>query len=231
MPGIEGRDSTEMQPGRTPAPPRYRVAFEFCLDGDLRFISHHDTLRMFRRALARADLPVKYSQGFNPHPRITLPLPRPVGVATDADLLVVEFASGVCAEECRAALMRQLPGGIELTAARLLPPGPLPQPNLAIYRLPIGELSPSDVRRRAVEIEQSPSAIVLRRMDRENATRSIDVRPFVARIVVVEDHVTMALRVTGGGTARPAEIAGLLGFDPDAVLHRIRRLEVQWQSK
>lgn len=227
----EGRDSAEPQSGRTPPPPRCRVAFAFRLDGDLRFISHHDTLRLFRRALARAGLPVKFSQGFNPHPRITLPLPRPVGVATEADLLVVEFNASVSAEQSRIALAGQLPSGIELTDARLLPPGPLPQPALAIYRVPLDELSPSEVSRRAAEIEQSSSLVVLRRVDSENATRSIDVRPYVARIVVAEDHVEMALRVTGGGTARPAEIAGLLGFDPDTVLHRVRRVEVQWQSK
>src|SRR3990172_12981655 len=83
-----------MEGTRQDAPPReggrYRWLFAYSIDGDLRFISHHDTLRLFRRALARADLPVRFSEGFNPHPRIMIPLPRPVGIASRAEGLVVE---------------------------------------------------------------------------------------------------------------------------------------------
>ena len=70
-------------------PIREKWAFEFSVTGDLRFISHRDTVRVFQRALARAALPVAYSEGFNPHPRLSLPLPRAVGVASEAELMDV----------------------------------------------------------------------------------------------------------------------------------------------
>ena len=67
---------------------RCRCALEYTIGGDLRFISHRDTLRLFQRAVARAALPVRFTEGFNPHPRMMIPLPRPVGVASQAETLV-----------------------------------------------------------------------------------------------------------------------------------------------
>ena len=69
---------------------RHRWVFAFQVDGDLRFVSHQDMLRLFRRALARAEVPVRLTQGFNPHPRMSLPLPRPVGMASEAEVLMIE---------------------------------------------------------------------------------------------------------------------------------------------
>ncbi|MBN1844663.1 MAG: DUF2344 domain-containing protein, partial [Sedimentisphaerales bacterium] len=48
------------------------VALWFDVEGDLRFLSHRDTLRCWQRALTRATVPLRYSQGFNPHPRLVL---------------------------------------------------------------------------------------------------------------------------------------------------------------
>ena len=85
---------SEQDCGDRPVPDtsvRETWAFAFSVTGDLRFISHRDTIRVFQRALARASLPVRYSEGFNPHPRLSLPLPRPVGVASEAEIIIVEF--------------------------------------------------------------------------------------------------------------------------------------------
>ncbi|TWT41893.1 hypothetical protein RAS1_30170 [Phycisphaerae bacterium RAS1] len=77
--------------GLQPVPSRPSVAVTFGMLGDLRYISHHDELRMLARALVRARWPVAFSQGFNPRPRIVLPLPRPVGVSSSCELAIVEL--------------------------------------------------------------------------------------------------------------------------------------------
>src|SRR5690606_16197351 len=102
---------------------RYKVAIRFRVEGDLRFISHHDMMRLFERALARARLPVKHSEGFNPRPRMSLPLPRPVGVATLADRLVVELREPVETTDALARLRRQMPVGLTLAEAFEVRPG------------------------------------------------------------------------------------------------------------
>src|SRR3990172_12933571 len=113
-----------MEGTRQDAPPReggrYRWLFAYSIDGDLRFISHHDTLRLFRRALARADLPVRHSEGFNPHPRLMIPLPRPVGVASCAEVIVVETERPIDPDDALQRLERQTPEGIAMLSSRRL---------------------------------------------------------------------------------------------------------------
>src|SRR3989304_8362378 len=94
-----------------PCGERHRWLFAYSIDGDLRFISHHDTLRLFRRAMARANLPVRYSEGFNPHPRIMIPLPRPVGIASQAEAIVVETELPIDPDEALQQLRRHTPVG------------------------------------------------------------------------------------------------------------------------
>lgn len=63
------------------------LAVRFKVEGSLRFLSHAETLRLFQRACVRAGLALRYSEGFNPHPKLSLPLPRSVGVESDDELL------------------------------------------------------------------------------------------------------------------------------------------------
>ena len=72
---------------------RHRLAIRYAIKGDLRFLSHQDTLRLFQRAFNRAGIPIRFSEGFNPRPRISIAMPRPVGVESCDELLVIELAS------------------------------------------------------------------------------------------------------------------------------------------
>ena len=62
---------------------------KFRIWGNLRFLSHAETMSVFQRACVRAGIPVRHSEGFNPRPRMSLPLPRSVGVESDDELLVL----------------------------------------------------------------------------------------------------------------------------------------------
>jgi radical SAM-linked protein len=209
---------------------RCRFAFSYSIDGDLRFISHHDTLRLFRRALARADLPVRFTEGFNPHPRIMIPLPRPVGIASEAETVVVEFEEVVDPEDALDRLEHQTPSDLKMIEARSLQPRQHLRPTQVRYRLEIGQAPPADLAARVRRIVDEDVLEVERSVPESNRTRTIDVRPYILEISMDRDAVEFILRVTGAGTAKPVEIAGLLGYDTRGVAHRIRRMEVRWQQ-
>ncbi|MHC4716562.1 MAG: TIGR03936 family radical SAM-associated protein, partial [Planctomycetota bacterium] len=67
----------------------------FTVTGDPRFLSHHDLMRLMARAAARAGMPLKHSAGFNPRPKLSLVLPRPVGVASRCELMAVQLTRPV----------------------------------------------------------------------------------------------------------------------------------------
>ena len=208
---------------------RFRLVFAYRVEGDLRFISHDNVLRLFRRALARAALPVRFSEGFNPQPRIRIPLPRPVGIASEAEYVIIEFEHQVDPDDALRRLEQQTPAGICMISARRLGLNEALQPALVRYRLePDGPL-PADAGQRLRGILDSDVLYVQRRRYPDNKTDAIDIRPYLATMQMNGDAVEFTLRVTPNGTARPAEIAALWGYETAAINHRIRRMEVKWQ--
>jgi radical SAM-linked protein len=206
-----------------------RLAFFFRVEGDLKFISHRDTLRMFRRALVRADLPLRYSAGFNPRPRLTIPLPRPVGMASRAEALIVDFHRTVDPDHARDRLTRQVPSDLTVTGTRTLAPGERLVPVEARYHLDVGLSPPADLQDRIARFLDSDVVHVSRTRRQSAWIREVDIRPYLMSMRLVGNIVEFTVHVSSAGTAKPAEIAGQLGYDPDTINHRICRMEVRWQ--
>ena len=81
---------------------------------EIKFISHLDIMRLWERALRRAQIPLAYSEGFNPHPRISLAAPLPVGVTSEAELMDVFTIKWVSPHWFAAMINEQLPPGMEI---------------------------------------------------------------------------------------------------------------------
>lgn len=95
---------------------RIRVAYR--QDGPARFVSHLDILRVFERAGRRAGLPLAYTEGFNPRPRLTFAAPLPVGMSSAQEIVDIDFCQDILADELVAALARQMPGGLTILKGR-----------------------------------------------------------------------------------------------------------------
>jgi len=217
------------EPANECAEPRLRWWIEFSVYGDLRFISHHDTLRLFRRAIARANLPVRFSEGFNPHPRIMIPLPRPPGVSSEADVIVITLERAIDPDELSETLGRQLPKDMLLRGVRPLGAGERPQPDTVTYRYRPEHDLPHDMAERIRRVMEATSLPVERIDNKTKRARTIDIRPYLLELTVQNNDVVFTLRVTGTGTAKPGEIVGLLMDEPAVVNHRIHRVSVRWR--
>jgi radical SAM-linked protein len=201
---------------------------DFAVDGDVKYVSHQDTIRMMSRALARAGLPIRYSQGFNPHPRISLPLPRPVGVASDAERVIIEMTQDVAGDDLQQRLQQQLPSGIRILHTRMLDAAERSRPTHVRYRVPVPNADDPLLRQAVDRFLASDSAPVERTSGEKAPTKRVDVRPFVDRIQLTESAVILTLRVTEQGTARPTEICEILGIPLEICLGKVRRIEVTW---
>ncbi len=98
----------------------YKVGFVFTKKGTMRFISHLDLMRLFTRALRRAELPVKMTQGFNPHPKFNIKRALKLGLESDGEEASVVLNEQVLPEEFMDRLQRQLPEGIEIKYVNIL---------------------------------------------------------------------------------------------------------------
>ena len=105
-------------PQRAPASERVdRLRIGFAKTGSLALISHLDTLRMLERALRRSGLPVSFTGGFHPLPRLQLALPLPLGVEGRGEWLDLEFTEQVDPGLVRSRLQPELPPGFQLLSA------------------------------------------------------------------------------------------------------------------
>src|SRR5215510_8515148 len=102
------------QPEQTQAPVVQRIRIRYAKRGPLRFTSHRDFARAFERAIQRARVPIAYSQGFTPHPKISYASAAPTGVASEAEYLEIALRAEADPEQVRAALDAALPPGLDV---------------------------------------------------------------------------------------------------------------------
>jgi radical SAM-linked protein len=104
-------------------PVAQRVRFRYAKRGRMRFTSHRDIGRALERAVRRASLPVAYSSGFNPHPRMSYVGAAPTGAASEAEYAEIALTEELPADQVRAALDAALPDGIDVLDAVVARPG------------------------------------------------------------------------------------------------------------
>ena len=116
--------ATRTQPEQH-APPVQRLRIKYAKRGRARFTSHRDFGRAFERALRRAGVPMAYSSGFSPHPRISYANAAPTGAASEAEYLEIGLAAACDPAAVQAALDAALPPGLDIVEVVVAPPGAL----------------------------------------------------------------------------------------------------------
>jgi radical SAM-linked protein len=225
------------------------LVIKFRLKGDLRFLSHAETLRVFQRACIRAEIPVHYSQGFNPRPKMSLPLPRPVGVESDDELLSIRICKGTGAQGHKSTsnacepgnedlcslvkdrLSTRLPEGCELLSVSTAGTGTSFQPRSASYVLPVRpEYLSEDLRARIERLLASESLNVRRQTAQKNSRpKNVDVRAFLKSIKMDNEGIIVQCNISQAGSVRIEEILRLLELDEGKLMLPVRRTDVQWQ--
>jgi radical SAM-linked protein len=95
-------------------PPVQRLRLRYAKRGRLRFSSHRDFQRALERALRRADIPIAFSAGFSPHPKVSYANAAPTGTASEAEYVELAVAARCDPERVRAALDAALPPGLDV---------------------------------------------------------------------------------------------------------------------
>jgi radical SAM-linked protein len=182
-------------------------------------------MRLFQRALRRAGIELRMSQGFNPHPKMSFALPLGVGIESDCEILLIDTSRWYRAAEINERLQAELPHGMELLDVTLASPQASAVPRDVTYVVTPGE-SDRDawegIKERADSFLESRK-VEVERIRRDRKTR-IDVRPYVGALDAAPEGMKMRMRVTPKGTAKPGEILRVLGVDP--LTARIRRIEL-----
>ncbi|MEV1146924.1 TIGR03936 family radical SAM-associated protein [Micromonospora sp. NPDC049799] len=174
--------------------------------GPLRFTSHRDFARAFERALRRAGVPIAFSQGFTPHPKISYASAAPTGVASEAEYLEIGLREEVDPEQLRAALDAALSPGLDVLDAVVAGGGSLADRiEASHWRIELPEVDPG-VAQRAVSAFTAADEVLVERMTKQGR-RTFDARSAVISIDVVTP------------TETPSEVAAV----PCAILELVVR--------
>jgi len=206
---------------------------KFRIYGNLRFLSHSEMLRLFRRGCARAGLNIRFSGGFNPQPKLSLPLPRPVGVESDDELLVILLSGSALALDIKKVIGKlsvQMPEGIELFSAEISEVKKPPHPAMVIYRLSLPQGAGEKLKAEIDRLLAAEHIEIRRRIDETGRTRNIDVRPFLESLQLNEQGIIAECTVSSAGTIRVSEITELLGLDTHKLTGPVRRQKIRWQN-
>ena len=196
-----------------------RLRIRFCRGQEVKFISHLDIMRLWQRALRRADISLAYSEGFNPHPRISLAAPLPIGVTSEAELMDILFSRWVSPHFFIAAVSQQLPPGIKILQVYQIAPS---QPSLqsqvgyAEYKVDV------ETEKEQKDIESALTSLLSVKHlpwqhQRDTGKRSYDLRPLIDDLRFIDWHhpyctIGMRLRCDSSGSGRPEQVTAALGF-------------------
>ncbi len=208
-----------------------RLRIRFNRSEELKFISHLDIIRLWERALRRAHIALTYSEGFSPHPRISLAAPLSVGITSDVELMDVVLVGQVSPHWFMASVNQQLPPGMQALEAYLIAPGiPSLQSQVRFARYEVEIETDKD----AEDIEAAISDLMsLEHLPwyhmRDTGRRNYDLRALIddIRLVGRDDScctIGMMLRCDNSGSGRPEQVAAALSFTGQPL--SIRRTEL-----
>ena len=196
-----------------------RLRIRFGRGEAVKFISHLDIVRLWERAFRRARIALAYSEGFSPHPRISLAAPLSVGITSDAELMDIVITGQVSPHWFVAAVNQQLPPGMEVLEVYPIASG-VPslqsQVRFAQYEVDI------ETEKSARDVEAAISGLLsLEHLPwhhmRDTGRRNYDLRALIDDLWLVgrnDLHCTvgMKLRCDNSGSGRPEQVAAAMGF-------------------
>ena len=208
-----------------------RARITFTKQGALRYTGHLDLHRLWERAMRRADLPLSYSQGFHPQPKISLAAALPLGFSSLGEVLDVRFNDEIPTEEIASRLKNNLPADIQITNVVMVgerEPALQTQVLSAMYDVHLTEpIDGSDLTRKVSELMKSES------LPRERRGKFYDLRPLIEMLSVITEAngkvwLRMALSARDGATGRPEEVLNVLGIEPEYT--RVERTRLIFQK-
>ena len=206
-----------------------RLRVTFARGEEMKYITHLDLMRFWERALRRASIPLAYSEGFSPSPRLALAAPLPVGVTSSGELMDVYLAQRITPQHFIKAVSQQVTPGIarlEVREVGLGLPSLQSQVRWSEYQVDVPtDRSVDEVRRAVADLLASQS--IPWQHQREREVRRYDLRPLVQDVLVetLEDGrctLGMRLRTDSQASGRAEQVAAALGFPAPTRIHRRR---------
>ena len=203
-----------------------RIRITFSKLGALRYTGHLDLHKLWERAARRAELPLAYSQGFHPQPKMNIAAALPLGFSSRCEVLDMRLEHDVQLDGLREKLQATLPTGIQVTNVESVDeraPTLQTQVLSAEYEVSLAEAGFREEVKRKIESVLESKSIIRTRREKE-----YDLRPSIEALELIEGKIFMKLAAREGATGRPEEVLDVLGIAFEDT--RIERTRLIFQS-
>ena len=202
---------------------KYRLTFS--KTGYAKYVSHLDLMRMFQRAFKRAELPIAYSNGFNPHQKISIAFPLPLGVTGTKEYMDVELTESLLFSELIERLNNALPTDIRILDAHI-PEIKTSQIKWAAYSVDLELKHPiSNLAQKIQNVLEQPTLIVDKKT--KKGVAETDIRPMIHTVQIhqksdIEVKLNLLLSCADGSNLKASTLIDALkkyldGFEPDRI--------------
>jgi len=207
------------------------IRAEYEKKDQLKYISHLELMNTFRRSFRRAKLPVKYSQGYNPHIIFSMSQPLPVGMIGYQEYFDLELNQGIAFDLIKTEVNKKLPAGLkikEIIEINEKEKSLQAIVNTAIYQYEMEfDKSPKD-KIKLLKNFLEKEKIEITRFRRNKEDRKIDLAPMIPDGKIVEDNIWEFTISTGSsGNVRPQEVLRALNIETKGLIKKVPLVKIK----
>jgi radical SAM-linked protein len=215
-----------------------RIRITFVKQGALRYTGHLDLHKLWERAARRAELPLAYSQGFHPQPKMNMAAALPLGFSSRCEVMDMKLEHDIPLNDLPTRLNTTLPSGLQVVDVEQIDeraPALQTQVLSAEYEIALTEaVNESELKRKIDSVIESKS------ISRERRGKNYDLRPLIEKVQILESDglpsgpqkILMRLAAREGATGRPEEVLDVLGIAfEETRIERTRLLFKEMQAE
>jgi radical SAM-linked protein len=204
-----------------------RIRITFVKQGALRYTGHLDLHKLWERAARRAELPLAYSQGFHPQPKMNMAAALPLGFSSRCEVMDMKLEHDIPLSDLPTRLNTTLPSGLQVVDVEQVDErAPALQTQVASAQY---EVTLTEAFDRAALERRIDSVIESTTIPRERRGKMYDLRPLIEELSLLPDgRIFMQLTAREGATGRPEEVLDVLGIAFEET--RIERTHLIFQS-
>ncbi len=211
-----------------------KLRLKFSKHGPIKFVGHLDVMRYFQKAIRRAEIDVKYSEGFSPHQVLSFAQPLSVGATSDGEYLDMTVNSFSSPEDLMERLNSVMNEGIRITAVRELAESAqkaMTESYAARYKVTFRDSYKPDFDLKGSFEKFLEQDTILAMKKTKSGEKEINIRPLIFRYEVCEDgNIDLLLSMNSTNTLKVALLFdtffGSLGREFDPVSLAVHRVDI-----
>lgn len=210
------------------------IRLKFSRKGPVSYLGHLDILRYFQKAILRAEIDIRYSEGFNPHQILSFAYPLGVSMETEGDYCDIEVNSYTSLDDIVDSLNSVMNEGISIVSASIVPEDQLnamASVAMAEYKVVLSEISKLNTD--IIETYMARDSIMIEKEGKKGAIKEVDIKEGILELDIADNMLHMKLLSGSSLNIKPSQIIDTINKyeNLDLSIQKIIRIEIYQKNE